>query len=69
MNEETIKKKIDWFLNDKDGQKALLYIGIGILIILMWRALFIIGLVVLLFLAIRNFSRKKEQKPVKVTIK
>jgi len=40
------KEKIVKFINTKDGQKVLLYIGIGILIAVLWKVVLIVAIIV-----------------------
>lgn len=58
--EQTIK-----FVNSKDGQKILMYVGIGILVALLWKTILIVGLVVGLGYLIINYRNKKQPAKAK----
>jgi len=47
------------FVSSKDGKKILLYVGVGILIAILWKTLLIVGLVVGLGYAIIKYRDRK----------
>ena len=53
------KEKIVKFINTKDGQKVLLYIGIGILIAVLWRVILIVAIIVGAVYLIKKNRRRK----------
>ena len=55
INKEMITK----FINTKDGQKILMYVGIGILICMLWKVILIVAIIVGAVYLIKKNRRRK----------